>query len=36
MKELFLAVVFLGTIFGYTLSQMAPEAWAQILRLLGL
>ncbi|MBV6452077.1 MAG: hypothetical protein MHPDNHAH_02828 [Anaerolineales bacterium] len=36
MKDLFLAFAFLSVIFGYTLSQMAPDAWAQILRLLGI
>lgn len=36
MKELFLAFVFLCTIFGYTMSQMAPDAWVHILRLLSL
>ena len=34
--DFLLASAFLSTIFGYTMSVFAPEAWAHLLRLLGL
>jgi hypothetical protein len=36
MKELLLAFAFLAAIFGSALNEFAPDAWAQILHLLGL
>lgn len=36
LQELALAFVFLSTIFGYTMSVFAPDAWAQLLHALGL
>jgi hypothetical protein len=36
MKEFLLAIAFLVAIFGSALKEFAPDAWAQILHLLGL
>ena len=36
LKELALAAAFLCAIFGAAIQQFAPDAWAQILHLLGL
>ena len=36
MKELLLAAAFLTAIFGTAIQQFAPDAWVQILHLLGL
>lgn len=36
MKEFLLAALFLAAIFGAAIHQFAPDAWAQILHLLGL
>jgi hypothetical protein len=36
MKEFLLAFVFLAVIFAATMQQFAPEALAQIMRVLGL
>jgi hypothetical protein len=34
MKELFLAMLFVGVLIGSTVEQWAPDAWVQILHLL--
>jgi hypothetical protein len=34
MKEMLLAVLFVGVLVGSTVQQWAPDAWAQILHLL--
>ena len=36
LQDLALAIVFLSTIFGYTMHEFAPDAWAQLLHVLGL
>ncbi len=34
-KEFLIAIAFLSAIFGSAIQQFAPDAWAQILHLLG-
>ena len=36
MKEFLIALLFVGVLIGSTIQQWAPDAWAQILHLLGL
>jgi hypothetical protein len=35
-KELLLAALFLAAIFGSAMQQFAPDAWTQLLHVLGL
>jgi len=36
VKNLFFAVLFLGSILGTALAQFAPHQWAEVLHALGL